>query len=154
MMQLNLFQDKNHNYRLLIDKPISCDKCDTELIDHCTIKTVWGKKSKHFILCSKCVSKVSSGLVDEYKFVIIDYVLGRDFVPVIIQPPQLRSSRDGDVFSVADVSSVPVNKDHAKSSGRTPSIEDAQIGNNDLKFIEEKDKGLSEGEGLSLLDDL
>jgi len=141
MKQIPLYLDKKNTY-FLVDPQAVCEgkKCNYKFFegDIFFYVDLWRKKTHTSnILCNSCLLDIEKiGLVYQAKFGRIAAKKLKDFVPVILTPPEFKDSK----FSPFDIFNIESDKtvDRAFISRSSPSLEGATIGK-DLELLEEEE---------------
>lgn len=160
-------QGKNATF--MLEGEHNCSLCQKIIEEtNAMIVTVFSGKpseSTFYISHVKCGKKKSQNIIGnvEVKLTLINMDIPKNAELVPLRPPRLHSSSDlstweaatsfGDKKMKSDTSTGYQINDKTVYAGRE-SWEGASIGSPDLKLLEEKDKELSEEEGIKLIEDL
>lgn len=161
---MNIFFSKDKAKYITLEMNEICSKCEAILTKFCFLKSKWFIKRRNqkrpmqdVYYCLKCAKNLHKDFPADYetlKIIVLIDKLPSDAIPVFKRPPKTQVGAVDNVFDLADNDRVPVEKDYTKLSGRTESIQGAIVGNPDMDLLQEKDKNISEKDGLDFLDNL
>jgi len=117
--------------------------------------TFW--RLKHFstkLLCEDCTSNIQDlGIVEEKKLILFTDVLPDDAVPIFLNPPVLKDSKnDLTLFEAATKQIGDETKEDKTLMVGRDSWDGAKIGYIDKKLLQFKDKEVTLKKGLKLLE--
>jgi hypothetical protein len=148
------FSPMNKNYFSIDEDNNYCDKCKKQKKMLFYI-IFWRKNSfSTKLLCENCTKNIQDfGFVDEKKLIIFTHTLPEDAIPVFLNPPKLKESKNN--LSVFDAAvrqvgeEITVDKTVLANRG---SWVGAKIGNYDKKLLESKDREVNLKQGLKVIE--